>query len=801
MKVPLKWLSEYVDIVLPPEELARKLTLGAAEVEEIIRTGGDWDEKVRVGRVLKVEPHPNADRLRLVTVDLGGREQRVVCGAPNVAEGQRIAFGEEGAQLIDGHTGKATVLKPTPIRGVVSAGMVLSEKELGLSQEHEGILVLPGDAPIGTPLREYLGDAVFDLSSWANRPDLLSIIGVARDVAALTGQTAREPAVSFAEHGESAGQRLSVEIDDPDLSARYIGMVIEGVAVGPSPAWMQERLIAAGQRPINNIVDITNYVMLEYGQPLHAFDYDRVRGRKIIVRRARPGETLVTLDGEQRELMPDMLIIADAERPVALAGVMGGLDSEVNGSTTTVLLEAANFNNVSIRRTAFRLKLRSEASARFEKGLPPRLAEVAARRAAQLMAEIAGGKVAPGMVDAYPRPQDRMRVAVPAARLRQVLGIDIPPGRVRDVLTALGFEVHWTPPDLYSVYVPYWRPDVRIPDDVAEELIRIVGYDDLPLTTIAGRLPEPLPQPKRDLRESVKDILTAAGMQEVMTYSLVSMEQLRKVVPPEELSLIPPLRVVNPLSAQHEYLRTSMRGSLLESLARSLRVRRGETALFETATTYDPRDGDLPDERETVVGVVGGRRYDRWGQPAEEAVDFYDAKGYIEALFMGLHLQSGWSETDEFGLLPGRTAAIRLGNVDVGVLGQVHPELADAFDIEGDCFLFELRLDLLVGHTAPVRDYRPYPTYPAVVQDLAVVVNADVPAAGVLAVIGEGRYVVSAQVFDEYMGDRVPPGKKSLAVAVTFQDPAGTLTDERVAGARRRVVAALENRLGATLRG
>ncbi|MFN8559696.1 MAG: phenylalanine--tRNA ligase subunit beta [Dehalococcoidia bacterium] len=453
MKIPVKWLSEYVPMTLPLDDLAWKLTLGAAEVEGITRSGGDWD-RVRVAEVLRVEPHPNAERLRLVTVNLGDREQRVVCGAPNVAQGQRIAFGEVGARLIDGHTGGPMELKPAKIRGVESAGMVLSERELGMSEDHEGILVLPPDAPVGTPLRDFLGDAVLETASWANRPDLLSIMGVAREVAALTGQRVREPAVTLDESGRPAAARVTVRIDDPDLCPRYTAMVIEGITIGPSPVWMQERLTAAGMRPINNVVDITNYVMLEYGQPLHAFDYDRIRGQAISVRRARPGETLVTLDGEPRGLTPDMLAICDPEGPVALAGVMGGRDSEVHDGTRTVLLEAATFNGPNIRRTAFRLKMRSEASARFEKGLPAELAPVGARRAAQLMAELCGGRVAPGIVDAYPAPAPHPSVVTPAARLRQVLGIDIPPGRVREVLTALGFEVAWSAPDTYVVTPP-----------------------------------------------------------------------------------------------------------------------------------------------------------------------------------------------------------------------------------------------------------------------------------------------------------------------------------------------------------
>ncbi len=804
MKVPLEWLSEYVPLVLPPEELARRLTLGAAEVEDIIRTGGDWGEKVRVGEVLRVEPHPNADRLRLVTVNLGDRQQRVVCGAPNVAEGQRIAFGELGAELIDGHTGKPSVLKSNKIRGVLSEGMVLSERELGMSDDHEGIIELPADAPIGTPLSDYLGEIVFDMAAWANRPDLLSIVGVARDVAALTGQRVTEPDIVYDESGEPAASRIAIEIADPDLCSRYIGMVIEGIRIGPSPLWMQERLTAAGMRPINNIVDITNYVMLEYGQPLHAFDYDRISGRQIVVRRARPNESLVMIDGERRALAPEMLVIADAARAVALAGVMGGRDSEVSDTTTTVLLEAATFKGTNIRRTASRLKMRSEASARFEKGLPHELAAVAARRAAQLMALHAGGRVAPGMVDVHPVPATPATIDVPAARIRRVLGIDIPEGRVVEVLTALGFGVRQEP-GRYRVDVPYWRPDVRIPDDVAEELIRIVGYDDLPTTTVLGRLPPPLPQPMRDLRERVKDILVAAGMQEIMTYSLVSLENLQRVVSPEALAVTPPLRLANPLSSEREYLRTSLRGSALETLARTRRVRRGEIALFETARAYIPHDrndsggDDLPDEEETVLGVVAGQRPGRWGQPSTEPVDFFDAKGYVEVLLRMLAVDVEWAATEEFGLLSGRAAAIRVGGRDVGVIGQVHPDVAAAFDVEGSAYLFELRLDLLLDQAAE-RRYHPYSSVPMVEEDLNFVVDAATPAAGVRGAILEGRYVLAAHLFDEYTGGQLPPGKKSLAFAVSYQAPDRTLTDDEVAKARERLVRTMEKRLGATLR-
>src|SRR3990170_3776868 len=474
--------------------------MAGLEVETIEHVGGppqaEDEQLVTVGRVVSVDPHPNADRLVLATVDYGGAEpQTVVCGAPNVAAGQKIAFARAGATLIDGRTGKPAVLKPASIRGVESAGMVCSERELGLSEEHEGILVLPDDAPVGTPLAEYLGDAILDMDVTPNRPDWLSMLGIAREVAALAGAGAtREPEHTYSEADDPAAQRLAVEIADPDLCYRYVASIIEGVKIGESPKWMQERLIAGGMRPISNVVDITNYVMLELGQPLHAFDYDKIGGHKIVVRRAREGEVLRTLDGVDRPLTSDMLVIADANVPVALAGVMGGAGSEVTEQTATILLESATFHATNNRRTATRLKLRSEASTRFEKGLSPELALVASQRATKLLVELAGGRALHGAVDCYPAPAPEVRIDLRRKRLHQVLG----------VLPSLGFACRWEPPEHYHVRVPYWRTDVRIEDDLAEEVARVVGYEQIPAKGLGGDVPPVEPQPLHDLRERLR---------------------------------------------------------------------------------------------------------------------------------------------------------------------------------------------------------------------------------------------------------------------------------------------------------
>ena len=798
MRVSLRWLADYVDIDLPPKELAHKLTMAGLGVDSIERTGGDW-EGIVVGLVTRVEPHPNADRLRLATVDLGGERMTVVCGAPNVAEGQKIAFGRVGAHIVNPNTRESVELTPASIRGIESAGMVLSERELGISDEHVGILVLDEDAPVGMPLQEYMGDSIFDISVTPNRGDCLSMVGIAREVAAITGKKVRYPDGAYDEAGGPIGERVSVEIADDDLCSRYVATLIDDVKLGDSPPWMQERLIAAGQRPINNIVDITNYVMLELGQPLHAFDFTLLGGGKIVVRRALPGEKMTTLDGVDHDLAPDMLVIADADQGVALAGVMGGANSEVRDDTRTVLLESANFNAATIRRTSVRLKARSEASSRFEKGLSPELAIVAARRSTKLLVELAGGRAASGVVDVYPRKAQPVVIQVPRRRLHTMLGLDLPAPRVRSLLEGLEFGCGWHEPD-YLVTVPYWRMDVRIADDVAEEVARMTGYDELPMTNLRGEVPSIIPQPLRDLRERSRDLLAAAGMQEVINYSLTTLEALQQVVPPELIGDQAPLRVVNSLSSQHEYLRTTLRASVLQSLAANLRYGEGELALFEAARAYLPRGSDLPLEEEHVTGVAGGRHEDRWGHPTEEAVDLYDAKGYLEALFGGLGIEAEFVEAQVFGMVPGRSAEVRVEGETVAVVGQVHPRVAAAFDVDGEAYVFEVVLDRLLPFVRGPRRYEAVSRFPPVVQDIAVIVDDDVPAARIEAIIEKAPLVREARLFDYYTGEQAGAGKKSLAFEITYQSLEHTLTDEEVARAQRGIVERLKREVGARLR-
>jgi phenylalanyl-tRNA synthetase beta chain len=508
--------------------------MAGVEIGDVDDLGANWErDKVLVGHVLSVDPHPNADRLRLPTVDLGdGETATVVCGAPNVAAGQKIVFAREGAMVFSTRSGKVEKLKKAKIRGVESSGMVCSVLELGMGEEHDGILVLDDDAPVGTPLVDYMGDAVLDAEVTPNRPDCLSILGIAHEVAALTGTEVTEPDISYPEEGPDIESQVKIEIADPDLCYRYTASLVSGIKIGPSPHWMQEALTKAGQRPINNVVDITNYVMLEYGQPLHAFDIDKMRDRTVIVRAAREGEKFVTLDGETRELNPPMLTIADTHDAIGIAGVMGGANSEMTDDTTSVLLESANFSPTNTRRTRNALDMSTEASYRFERGIRAALAPIALRRATKLMLELCGGQAAKGIIDLYPTNQEPPVVSISRSRIRQVLGVDYTTSQIEKTLTSLGFEKAKQPGGLIDLIeaveaapaaertntlwmkVPYWRSDIEIEDDLVEEVARIVGYDNLPGTMLSTKIPIREPQPITELKDIVKDLMVSAGMQE-----------------------------------------------------------------------------------------------------------------------------------------------------------------------------------------------------------------------------------------------------------------------------------------------
>ncbi|TAK79431.1 MAG: phenylalanine--tRNA ligase subunit beta, partial [Dehalococcoidia bacterium] len=688
--------------------------------------------------------------------------------------------------------------------------MVLSEMELGLSQNHEGIIVLPADAPVGTPLVDYLGDVILDVHVWPNRADMMSMTGVAREVAAIVGGTLTLPDATYAESGPAASEAVSVAIDDPALCARYIATVIEGVTVGPSPEWMQARLRAAGMRPINNVVDVTNYVMLELGQPLHAFDLDRVSptGKaEVGVRTAKAGETLRTLDGVDRALTPDTLLITDASGPIALAGVMGGESTEVTAGTKRILLESARFDPVSIRRTGTRLALRSEASARFERGLSPELALAASQRATQLLVELSGGTARPGRVDAYPAPYVAPEVSITRARLDTVIGFHVPTREVETILTTLGFDVvqsdGGSAGGIFVVRVPWWRTDISIPDDLAEEVVRLAGFDRLPATAIAGAIPAWEPAPVLDLRARLSDALVAAGLQEVISYSLTTNEVLERVIPREDLALIRPLRLKNTQSSDRELMRPTLRHALLETLARNLNAGAEQVAIFEAARAFIPRRDEgrvLPDEREQVVGAFAGFEVDRWGRATARRLDFFDAKGALEAALGALGVTTTYATHEEYGMLPGHVARLEAGGQPFGILGEVHPDTLEAFGIDQPAVLFEIDLALLLPHLPRRRATRSLSRFPAVTQDLAVVVDDSVTAGALQAIIEQSSMVVSASVFDVFKGGRLPAGKKSVALSIRYQSADRTLTSDDANKEQARILKRLEREFGAEQR-
>ncbi len=799
MRVPLKWLADYVSCDWTPEHIAEQLTLAGLEVGSIERTAASWND-VQVALVTSVEPHPNADRLRLVTVDLGTTAATVVCGAPNVAVGQKVAFASVGASLIDGHSGELSVLKAAKIRGVLSAGMVCSEKELGLSDDHTGILELAIDAPVGAPLSDYLGDVILDLELTPNRPDCLSIIGVARELAALCGSRLDVPEVVYGSEATPVESLVKVSIQDGNDCHRYCATIVRDVKQGPSPAWMQARLKACGMRPISNIVDITNYVMLEYGQPLHAFDYDKIAGREIIVRRAASGESFTTLDDVERRLSPDVLLIADGERAVGIAGIMGGSNTEVSPSTTTVLLEAASFNQAVIRRGSAFLGLRTEASTRFDKGLHPDFAFTTIRRATELLVDICDGQAVGGVYDAYPFPIALRSVALPATEVKRLSGVDVPQNDVERILQDLGFSISRSDDCSTTYSVPYWRGDVVGPADLVEDVVRILGYDKIPVgpprfTSATVSVPADLWEFKGRLRR----LISGAGFQEVLTYSLTSRDKLALVTPGVPLER-EPLRLANPMSKDLEYLRTSLRGSLLEVLARNRRREQSQAKIFELSRIYLPRGEELPEEREMLCAVLSGTVEPVSWHHGERRLDFFDAKGVAEFLLLKYGVEATFTRGEDAGLFPGRQSAIMAGKTKLGTVGQLHPSVARAFEVETETFLLELDVALLMAHSREIAEYEPLSRFPYSERDIALVINNDVAYENVVDIIAGFGLVSQVSLFDVYAGEQIPAGKKSFAVRLVFQAPDRTLTDAEVNGVLQKILGRLESHLGAVLR-
>jgi phenylalanyl-tRNA synthetase beta chain len=802
MKVSTKWLKDYITLKQSPEEMAELLTMSGNEVAKVITTGG-WDNVV-IGELRAGAPHPNADRIRLATVWDGAAEHTVVCGAPNLTVGDKIAFASVGAHLIDGHTGEPMRLKASKIRGVLSEGMCCSEKELGLSQQHEGILILPKDAPVGMKLADYMGDSVIDLEVTPNRPDCLSVIGIARELHALT----KEPLsalggsdIAYPESGTPVESQIKITIADPDLCPRYSATLITGIKLGESPRWMQERLTAAGMRPINNIVDITNYVMMEWGQPLHAFDYDKLAGREIIVRRAKDGEQIKTLDRVFRTLSHDTLVIADRDKAVAIAGVMGGEETEVTAETKNILIESASFRPSSVHYTAAKLGLHSEASQRFERGVSRELTMPAVKRATQLVAEIAGGSPAMGVLDVYPGKRTPEPIRLTVGKAEAVLGEKLTLNEIVETLDLLGFEVKAdAAKNEVEAIAPYWRSDIRIPEDLIEEVARITGYDKITPAMLCEALPKQNPEPAFRLKRGMKNTLTGYGLQEIVTYALTSEPLLKKVYPESNTVNPAPLYIMNPMTEEQTCLRTNLRAGLMAALAANRRFEEGGINLFELGKVYLRNDVNLPDEPDMLTGVLAGARFEKAWNTSSDIIDFYDAKGIVEGVLASLGIRPSFVESNDETFAAKKQAAVLVEGNPVGVLGEVHPKVLAAFELAEPTYLFELNVTALLPYSAAPVIYKPVPRFPAVPRDIALVLDYGVPHEKVQDVITHFPLVAQVKLFDVYSGKQVPEGKKSLAYSIVFMSPDHTLTDDDVNGVMEKIVARLNKEFGATLR-
>ncbi|MBE0466200.1 MAG: phenylalanine--tRNA ligase subunit beta [Candidatus Desulforudis sp.] len=800
MRVSLGWLREFVEIPVPAAELAERLTFAGVAVDRVDEPGKDVSGVV-TGEILEVQPHPNADRLVIARVGIGEGELQIVTGAMNFKTGDVVPVAPVGATLAGGLS-----IRRAKFRGVESWGMLCAADELGVGEDHEGILILPPGTPVGVEAGPLLGldDQILELDLTPNRGDCLSVRGVAREVATILNLPLRTPEPVLVELQALATDRaVRVDIEDPGLCGRYVARMIVDVIVKPSPLWLQRRLFAAGMRPINNIVDVTNYVMLEWGQPQHAFDFDTVTGGHVIVRNARPGEVLITLDGQERRLAPEMLLIADPGRAIGIAGVMGGLDSEVTAGTSRILLESAYFNPVSIRRTAKALGLRSEASNRFEKGVDPDGCLRAADRAVELIHRIGAGRIAAGAVDAYPAPYVPKTIILRPERVEHILGVSVPPEEIKGVLERLEFSVREAE-GRFLAGIPSHRTDVAREIDLIEEVARIYGYDRVPPTLPFGTTTAGVRTAAQAFEVNLKGWLTACGLTEVITYTFTNRKVFDRLRFPEDDGRRRTVRLRNPLNEEQAVMRTLLYPSLLDVLARNYQRRVTNAALFEIGRVYLPReDALLPEERLTLVIALLGRTPADWRRK-DEPMDFFHLKGILEAVIprAGIGPLDFVPESGEPTFHPGRTARLLVGETSLGIVGEIHPEVLDEYDLPHGVVAAEVDLETMVALEKQSPMFTPLPRFPSVDRDLAVVIRKDFPVAEVTAVIRQagGEFLREVRLFDVYEGRQIRKGCRSLGFALNFRAEDRTLTDEEIGQYLGKVVGALENAFQAELR-
>lgn len=794
MRVSLSWLREFVDVDVPLGTLKEMLDVSGTKVDKIHRPG-EGISGVIVARVEEVDAHPNADNLSMVTVATGEGTQRVVCGAKNFAVGDKVALARVGATLPD------LTITERKIRGEVSAGMLCSASELGVSKDHDGLLILPADAGLGDDVVRTLGldDAIFELEITPNRPDCMSVVGVAREVSALTGNALRMPSADV-EVDDDVAAPVTVTIEDAAGCPRFVARYLTGVTVGPSPQWMTSRLVAAGVRPVSNVVDVTNYVLMELGHPLHAYDAAKVPGGEISVRRARSGESLTTLDGAERTLHPDDLVIAGRDELLGIAGVMGGAGSEVSESTTDVILECAYFDHASIAYTSRRHGLRTEASARFERGMDPESPPYAAARAARMIAELAGARVSAQTIDEYPAPVERGTITLRPRLTSKVLGTDVPAERQARHLRSIGIEVE-EGDDVLTARVPAFRPDLTREVDLVEEVIRLYGIDRVESTLPpgrAGRLDE-VQRFDRALRRA----LASLGMREAWTDSFLGPKELDDLGLSEDHPARSFVRLQNPIVEERPGMRTTLLPGLLRSVARNAAHRAEGVALFEIARVYEPTGAELPLEAQVLAAAFTGTRIPQGWAASPAAWDFFAVKGVLEAAFRSLRLPPPeLSPAEGMPFHPTRGATVSVRGTAAGAFGELHPDVCERFDVPEGTIAFELSLAPVVAALPERVKADDLPKFPPLLIDLAVVVDEGVSARDAGAIVDEAGApdVTSARLFDLYRGDQVPDGKKSLAFALEIRAEDRTLTDAEAMAVRDRIVAALNERVGAELR-